>query len=159
MTVVIGTVRLQINTIQNNLILAERGGLSHEADLQRARLHNLVGVAALLDIDVTGVTAGLDCSRPRPMAGSVRHAGSQPTSARLLDLVQLWPATGAPARLVTARRAALPRRGTRAPLGGPGIAVHTARCWRPRRDPAQRETPRVLREDARHIEAVTTWTP
>jgi hypothetical protein len=158
MTVVIGALRLQINTVQNNLILAEQGGLTHEADLQRSRLHNLVGVAALLEIDID-VTAGADRSPPRPVAGNVPDSSSHPALTRLLDLVQLWPAPAATARSVAARRAALSRRGTLAPLGGPGIAVHTAQCWRPPRYPAQRDAPRAPREDATHVEADTTWTP
>jgi hypothetical protein len=158
MTVVIGELRLQINTVQNNLVLAEQGGLSHEADLQRARLHNLVGVAALLHIDVT---AGVDRSppRPRPMAAGVRHGGSQPASTPLLDLAQLLPAPGAhDARPATARRAALSRRPPLVPAGGPRIAVNTAQCWMPRTDPAQREVPRAPHMDATHIEVDTTWT-
>jgi hypothetical protein len=55
----------QIELARHNLALAEGAGLSHEADLHRARLEDLLDRAALHGIDATG---WVDGARPVPPA-------------------------------------------------------------------------------------------
>jgi hypothetical protein len=53
-TVVIDELRAQIETAQRGLVLAEQAGLPHEAHLQRARVQDLLEMAARHGIDVSG---------------------------------------------------------------------------------------------------------
>jgi hypothetical protein len=53
MAIVIRELRTQINMVQKNLALANQAGLGYEADLHRARLQDLMDIAARVDIDVT----------------------------------------------------------------------------------------------------------
>jgi hypothetical protein len=53
MAVVIGELRTQIETIQQNLVLASEAGLPYEAHLHRARLQDLMNTAARHSIDVS----------------------------------------------------------------------------------------------------------
>ncbi len=49
----IGELRAQMEMTQHNLVLAERAGLPYEAYLHRARLEDLMEMAARHGIDVT----------------------------------------------------------------------------------------------------------
>lgn len=48
-----GELRTQIRTVQHKLDLAERAGLPYESQLHRARLDDLVDIAARYGIDVS----------------------------------------------------------------------------------------------------------
>ena len=56
-TVVIGELRAQIETAQRGLVLAEQADLPYEAHLHRARVHDLLEMAARHGIDATGWVA------------------------------------------------------------------------------------------------------
>ena len=56
-TVVIDELRAQIETAQRGLVLAEQAGLPYEAHLQRARVQDLLEMAARHGIDATGWVA------------------------------------------------------------------------------------------------------
>jgi hypothetical protein len=51
MIVMIGELRTQIDTVQRNLVLACEAGLPYEAHLHRARLQDLIEIAARHGID------------------------------------------------------------------------------------------------------------
>jgi hypothetical protein len=53
MTAVNKELHTQIKTVQHNLALASRAGLSYEAHLHRARLEDLIDMAERHGIDVT----------------------------------------------------------------------------------------------------------
>jgi hypothetical protein len=53
MPVVIEELRTQIEAVQHNLVIADRSGLAREAYLHRARLQDLIDIAARHGIDVT----------------------------------------------------------------------------------------------------------
>lgn len=60
MSVVIGELRRQIETVQHNLVLAREAGLLYEAHLHHARLQDLIDIAARHNIDTsTWVDRGL----------------------------------------------------------------------------------------------------
>jgi hypothetical protein len=52
--IVIEELRAQITAVQHNLVTAARSGLAREADLHRARLDDLIDIAARHGIDITG---------------------------------------------------------------------------------------------------------
>ena len=56
-TVVIDELRAQIETAQRGLVLAEQADLPYEAHLHRARVHDLLEMAARHGIDATGRVA------------------------------------------------------------------------------------------------------
>lgn len=69
----IGELRAQMEMTQHNLVLAETAGLPYEAHLHRARLEDLMEMAARHGIDVT---AWADRSLLRPMTSAEgRSAG------------------------------------------------------------------------------------
>jgi hypothetical protein len=72
MAIVIRELRTQINMVQKNLALANQAGLGYEADLHRARLQDLMDIAARVDIDVT---PWVDQSLLPPLAHAVRPGG------------------------------------------------------------------------------------
>jgi hypothetical protein len=49
----IGELHTQIETVQHNLLLASEAGLPYEAHLHRARLQDLMDIAARHNVDVT----------------------------------------------------------------------------------------------------------
>lgn len=49
----IGELRTQIETVQHNLLLASEAGLPYEAQLHRARLQDLIDIAARHNVDVS----------------------------------------------------------------------------------------------------------
>jgi SepF-like predicted cell division protein (DUF552 family) len=65
MSVVIEELRTQIEAVQRNLVIADRSGLAREAYLRRARLQDLIDIAARHGIDVT---AWVDQSLLAPLA-------------------------------------------------------------------------------------------
>ena len=67
---VIGELRAQIEMAQRGLVLAEQAGLSYEAYLHRARVQDLLEMAARHGIDVSGwvVDRSLLAAAARPRA-------------------------------------------------------------------------------------------
>ena len=65
--------RAQINAVRNKLALAQQAGLSHETDLHRARLADLMDIAARHAIDID--RAGQNARRTR-----LGPAGGEPAS-------------------------------------------------------------------------------
>jgi hypothetical protein len=57
-TAVIGELRVQIETAQRGLVLAEQADLPYEAHLHRARVQDLLEIAARHGIDATGWVSG-----------------------------------------------------------------------------------------------------
>jgi hypothetical protein len=53
MGAMIGELRTQIETVQHNLLLASEAGLPYEAHLHRARLQDLMDIAARHNVDVS----------------------------------------------------------------------------------------------------------
>jgi hypothetical protein len=65
MSVVIEELRTQIKAVQHQLLIADRAGQAREAYLYRARLQDLMDIAARHGIDVT---AWVDQSLLSPLA-------------------------------------------------------------------------------------------
>jgi len=53
MAAMIGELHTQIETVQHNLVLASEAGLPYEAHLHRARLLDLMDIAARHSVDVS----------------------------------------------------------------------------------------------------------
>ena len=69
--------RAQIDAVRNKLALAQQAGLSHDTDLHRGRLADLMDIAArhAIDIDATSRTPGgtrLGPARGEPASGTNR---------------------------------------------------------------------------------------